>query len=355
MASHLTFRNLTDERDYPLLLELNHRSRQADNDLDPITIEVIANLLSNMDGLSAQQGVVIASQDEIPIGYSCLGWYSSRPETRLYYQISTLHPESRSLWPLLVAENERRLRVIAAGHPPVSECYFQAWASDQQKDWIAALENGGYRVARRFNNMLYALGEAPVKSLPAGLEIRPVLPEHMRIIWEAQKEMNSGLFENVTEDWLDEKFPAWLANPENNPRFWQVAWDGNNLAGMVLARIDDKENEKQSGKHGHTEHIFVRPQWRGRGLASALIARSLQVLKEQGVTEAELGVDAENESAAFRLYESLGYKTFSVDTWFRKAMKSLHKLLLWKLFKRSLHASRPGKDWKIFRWSRLPA
>ncbi len=115
MASHLTFRILTDERDYPLLLEINHHSRQADNDPDPITIEVIANLLSNMDGLTAQQGVVIASQDETPIDYSCLGWYSSRPDTRLYYQISTLHPERRSLWPLLVAENERRLRVTEAG------------------------------------------------------------------------------------------------------------------------------------------------------------------------------------------------------------------------------------------------
>ena len=62
---------------------------------------------------------------------------------------------------------------------------------------------------------------------------------------------------------------------------------------------------------------------RGRGLASALIARSLQVLKEQGASEAELGVDAENESAAFRLYERLGYRTFSVDTWYRKGVDTI--------------------------------
>jgi ribosomal protein S18 acetylase RimI-like enzyme len=142
----------------------------------------------------------------------------------------------------------------------------------------------------------------------------------MRMIWEAQREMNAGLFENVAEDWLDEKYPAWLANPANNPRFWQVAWEGEQLAGMVLARIDDQEFEKPGDRHGFTEHIYVRPGWRGRGLASALIARSLGVLKEQGVVEAELGVDAENESAAFRLYERIGYKTFSVDTWFRKPM-----------------------------------
>lgn len=64
----------------------------------------------------------------------------------------------------------------------------------------------------------------------------------------------------------------------------------------------------------------MRPQWRGRGLASALIAHSLEVLKEKGVSEVELGVDAENESGAFRLYQRLGYTTFSVDTWYRKRL-----------------------------------
>jgi len=332
----LTFRNLRDESDYPLLLELNRSSRQADHNDMPITLEDIAYTLAHqMDGLTPAQGVIIACQGDTPVGYSRLGWYSSRSETRLYYQVSFLCMEYRgrpdmstgqergfgpAFWPAMVMENERRLRAIASGHPPVPERYFQAWASDYNKDWMAVLGRCGYRVARRFNNMLYRLGEVPGKPVPAGLEIRPVLPEHMRKIWEAQKEMNAGLFENVADDWLEEKYPAWLANPENNPRFWQGAWDGEQLAGMVLAHIEEKENQERQRRRGYTEHIFVRPQWRGRGLASALIARSLQVLKEQGMEEAELGVDSENESAAFRLYESMGYRTYCVDTWFRKAL-----------------------------------
>jgi ribosomal protein S18 acetylase RimI-like enzyme len=56
-------------------------------------------------------------------------------------------------------------------------------------------------------------------------------------------------------------------------------------------------------------------------LASALITRSLQVLKEQGMDEAELGVDSENDSAAFQLYQKIGYKTDSIDTWFRKKIE----------------------------------
>jgi len=180
------------------------------------------------------------------------------------------------------------------------------------------LENTGYRVVRRFNNMIYDLREVRLDPFPAGFEIRPVRPEHMHAIWEAQKEMNAGLFENVIEDWQEDKFPVWLAAPAHEQRFWQVAWAGDQLAAIVLARIDDRENEGRKHKRGYTEHVFVRPQWRKRGLASALITRSLQVLKEQGMDEAELGVDSENESAAIGLYQKIGYKIASVDTWFRK-------------------------------------
>jgi mycothiol synthase len=319
--SGLSFRNLRGEEDYALLLELNGASREADHDPELVSLELIANVLDNMDGITATQGVIIACDGEKAVGYSRLGYYSSRPETRLYYQISFLIKEYREkgVWPLMVAENESRLRQLAVDPTGVRERYFQAWASDFQKDWIAVLESCGYRVTRRFNNMLFQLeGEISVKPLPPGLEVRPVLPEHMRSVWEAQKEMNAGLFENVAEDWVEEKFPVWLANPENNPRFWQVAWDGDRLAGMVLAHSDDKANLERDRKHSYTEHIFVRPAWRGRGLASALIGRSLQVLKEHGMSVAELGVDTENESAAFRLYENLGYRTYQVDTWFRK-------------------------------------
>jgi len=314
------------ESDYPLLLEINRSSRQADKNDETVSLEGIARALAQMDGLTPARGVLIASLADAPataIGYSRPGWYSSRADTRLYYQVSFLRQEyrDRGFWQTMVRQNELRLHEIAHEHPPVPQRLLQAWASDSQVDWISVLESTGYRVVRRFSNMLYLLGKAPSNSIPVGFETRPVRPEHMRCIWEAQKEMNEGLFENVAEDWREEKYPAWLENPSHTPQSWQVAWNGDRLAGMVLARIDEKENEERNRKRGYTEHIYVRPRWRKRGLASALIAQSLQVLRDQGMLEAELGVDSENESAAFNLYQRMGYKTFSIDTWFRKTME----------------------------------
>lgn len=79
----LTFRNFLGEQDYPLLLERHLSSRKADHDPEPVTLEVIANVLANLDGLTPEQGVIIASTNDTPIGYSRLGWYSSHPENRL--------------------------------------------------------------------------------------------------------------------------------------------------------------------------------------------------------------------------------------------------------------------------------
>ena len=168
--------------------------------------------------------------------------------------------------------------------------------------------------------MLRPLESIPAQELPVGIKVRPVQPEHYRSIWEAQKEVHKELFETVAENWTDGNYKAWLKNPSHTPHLWQVAWDGNQVAGMVLARINEAENRELDRKRGYTEHIFVRKPWRRCGLASALMIQSLRALKMQGMEEAELGVDSENESGAYEFYKRMGYQTFSTDIWFRKPM-----------------------------------
>jgi ribosomal protein S18 acetylase RimI-like enzyme len=221
----------------------------------------------------------------------------------------------------MMRQNEYRLREIAAGHPAATRRLFQAWATDTQLEWISVLESQGYRAVRYFFNMLHRLEDIPDRPLPAGLEIRPVRPDHFRSIWDVQKEEACDLFETVAEDWTEDKYQAWRDRPSHTPHLWQVAWDGDQVAGMVLTRIDQAEHEERGRRRGYTEHIFVRRPWRKRGLASALIASSLRVLKAHGMNEAELGVDSENQSGALGLYQRMGYQTDNTDTWFRKTME----------------------------------
>jgi len=324
----LTFRNLQGEADYLLILSIYLKCNEADQYFDPASLEDMKRWCSpsvrfdpNKDILFAVLGT--ARSESSVVGFSRLSWYTGLKGIRLYVQMSFLHPDWRDhgFWPGIVQQNERRLRQIAATHPDTPQRFYQAWATSTQVKWITTLESEGYKAVRHFNNMLHKLDVIPELEIPEGLEVRPVQAEHFRNIWEAQREVQMELFEVVAENWTDDRYDSWVANPSHTPQLWQVAWDGDQVAGMVLPRIDQEENRQLGRKRGYTEHVFVRRPWRKRGLAKALILRSLREFKELGIQEAELGVDSENESGAFAFYHRLGYETFSTDIWFRKPIE----------------------------------
>jgi ribosomal protein S18 acetylase RimI-like enzyme len=80
------------------------------------------------------------------------------------------------------------------------------------------------------------------------------------------------------------------------------------------------ENKALGVRRGWLDHVSVRRPWRRRGLASALIADSLRALRDEGMTEAALGVDAENLSGALRVYESQGFRAVRTSVSYRKAL-----------------------------------
>jgi ribosomal protein S18 acetylase RimI-like enzyme len=84
--------------------------------------------------------------------------------------------------------------------------------------------------------------------------------------------------------------------------------------------IDAQENKEYNRKRGYVEGISVQRPWRGKGVAKALIARSLKLLKSRGMTEAALGVDTENPSGAVHLYLKMGFKAHKKSATYRKPM-----------------------------------
>ena len=61
----------------------------------------------------------------------------------------------------------------------------------------------------------------------------------------------------------------------------------------------------------------IAPDQQGRRLGRALTVAGMRHLAEQGLDEILLYVDAEN-TAAFRLYESLGFERWHVDVMFSR-------------------------------------
>ena len=158
----------------------------------------------------------------------------------------------------------------------------------------------------------------PDAELPAGIELRPVREADHRRIWDADIEAFKDHWEPRERDESD--FEATFTYPELDTSLWRVAWDADEVVGLVMNAIFREENAKIGLDVGWLEHVSVRKAWRGRGIAKALIASSLRVLREQGMAFAALGVDGENLTGALRLYEQLGFRRHQTWIAYRKPM-----------------------------------
>jgi ribosomal protein S18 acetylase RimI-like enzyme len=255
------------------------------------------------------------------VAYNRTLWYQQADGTRIYMVFGFLLPEwrRRGIGTAMLRWGETRLRQIAAEHPQDGARFFQSWTEESEYGTIALLEQEGYRPVRWSVEMKRDLSEPfPKAALPAGLKVRPVEPEHMRLIWDAAAEA-------FRDHWgysppKESDYQEWLDDPHADPSLWKIAWDDEQVAGMVQNFINQDENEEYERLRGYTEGICVRRPWRKRGLARALIVQSMQMFKEMDMNETALGVDAENLSGALNLYKSVGYRAVKRSATYRKAM-----------------------------------
>lgn len=153
---------------------------------------------------------------------------------------------------------------------------------------------------------------------PPGLEVRPVRPEDHRAIWDADCEAFLDHHDPAIRDEND--FLDWYAQPNLDTSLWRVAWAGDEVAGSVMTFIWSEENERLGIARAWLEHVSVRRPWRGRGLASALITMTLEMLRDAGLEDAVLGVHAANPTGAVAVYERCGFEVHRRWTLWRRPL-----------------------------------
>ena len=182
----------------------------------------------------------------------------------------------------------------------------RSFALDEEAGARGLLLGEGFVTIRYgFEMRRYLTGALPDHLLPGGLEMRPVTPDQHRTIFDADNEAFEDHWGHRPTDEAD--FQAEFHGPDVDTALWCVAWDGDQVAGVVMNAIYRGENEELGIRRGWLEHVSVRRPWRGRGVAKALCAASFRVLRDQGMDEAWLGVDGSNPTGAVRLYEGLGF------------------------------------------------
>jgi ribosomal protein S18 acetylase RimI-like enzyme len=302
------------------ITDIHNESRLAAGGLSVRTAEGFLNAYGHAVNCDLSKDLRLAEADGRPVGYARVSWGDEVRGDRVHDQAIFVRPDAPAgTLDAVLYWAEGRCREIAASLPADRPAMLGAFLGLETVATRATLEERGYRAVRySFGMVRPTLDDIPDRSLPDGVEVRPVRPEHLRAIWAAEVAAFAGHWGTTVQDGGEAGWEEFRNDPLNDFPLWQVAWAGDTVVGMVRPFIRPEEFAVFEARRGWTESISTHPDWRGRGIAKALIARALAALRERGMTEAALGVDAGNETGALAIYRSMGFVERSRQTDYRK-------------------------------------
>ena len=234
--------------------------------------------------------------------------YGGRNEDASVY----LHPEAdQALYaPLVDLLVERGgERAAAAGHAD-HELVF--WCTNEVV-LEATVAAAGARKVKTFAQMRRQLdGTEGGLPLPDGVTISGVDPDdeaamrEFHAVYQASFAVHFSFEPSAYEAWRAHLTAA-VGTPYDQ---WLVA----RADGVVVGVMQAADRDEDGG--GWVRNLGVLPAARGRGIARALLDQAFAVFHARGYTWAGLGVDLQNETGAYRLYESVGMQIlYKADAW----------------------------------------
>jgi GNAT superfamily N-acetyltransferase len=324
----VTFRLGTDlDAHLPGLWAAQDAARVADGELERSSLEGMSAYYRHLERFDPGRDLLlaVAGDERRIVGYTRVEWNDSNDGERWYEAVGVVHPDwrGRGIGARFLAWSEQRRVEIAGQHAAAGGAgdrvrALTTFIFDGDVGGRDLLDGAGYVPFRRFATMRRPdLDDLPTLPMPDGLEVRPIPRETaaLRRVFDADVEAFRDHF--GWSEGSDERFAGFVEEPETDPELWLVAFDGDEVAGAVLNGIHVSPEGHRSG---WLDSIFTRRPWRQRGLARALIARSLALLRDHGMADASLGVDLTNPNQALALYESCGFRTVSSSTAYRKPL-----------------------------------
>lgn len=306
---NLVIRPYAGESDLPEIVRVTNAEMAADGVKErESATSLAAEFRHASDAFDASRDVLVAEVDGVVVGSVRVSWVDTTDGTREYRSRGTVDPawRRRGIGRRLLHAARDLMTARASEHPTERPTVAGMWIDERQVARAALATSEGYAPVRWFFEMERSLDPLPeLLAMPEGLEVRPVTVDDAPQIWRADHDA----FQDHWGGWdpSEASMRRWIESQEFDPAMFVVAWDGGEIAGAVLNAIYADENEELGLHRGWLDSVFTRRAWRGRGLARALIGRSLHLLAQRGMDTAALGVDADNPSGALRLYESCGF------------------------------------------------
>jgi mycothiol synthase len=303
----LTFRPFRGPEDYAGMATLINDVVAEEGEGEPTTADTIATQYAHLQRSDkAKDMMMVADPDGRLVAYTRVGWNDVSEGYRAYHIVFHAVSEITGLADRVLEWGVARATELANADEHADR-RLVTWSTDGSNDERAIRAVGGFEPYAWSAVMVRPhLRDIPDAALPSGVDIRPVEDRHLRAIWESDIEAfrdHHGYVEQDETDWAKFRDEAGLGTA-----LWQVAWAGDIVVGQVRTRVNEGEAELRRRRRAWTEDISTRREWRGQGVASALIAASLRQLASLGFDEAALGVDLDNPTGALSVYERLGFQ-----------------------------------------------
>ncbi|MBA2265056.1 MAG: GNAT family N-acetyltransferase [Chloroflexi bacterium] len=318
----LRFRHFGGKDDLPAMLRVYSAAHIADGIEEVITLEQMKLNYATLVHCDPARDIVVAEVDGQVVAYARVFWNDLVEGGRSYENFGFVHPDwrRRGIGGAMHRHNDERLRQIAAEHTDVSPKWLGSEGVDTDAGNAVLLIKDGYEPVRFFYEMVApTLDGIQAPPMPEGIDLRPATRDQYRTLWLAAAEAFRDHWGET--EWVEADWDRFVADPDNDdPRFWRVGWDGDQVAGVIMTTVPAEENEQHGRARIYVAGVSVRRPWRRRGLARALLASSLVGAREAGFTSASLGVDTNSPTGANTLYESLGFAPEQTFTSYRKPM-----------------------------------
>jgi len=204
------------------------------------------------------------------------------------------------------------------------------WSHGRHPGAAALAAQLGFRQVRSLWQMRRSLyAELPAVTLPPGVTVRTFRPGKDDAAWTA---LNAAAFRDHQEQgsWTEEDLRRRMAEPWFDPAGFFLAERAGRLVGFHWTKVHGgDEPHDVKGPHAHEGHghapigevyvVGVDPAEQGTGLGKALTLTGLRHLRQRGLPDAMLYVDADN-SAAIRLYTALGFTRWQIDVMFSRGV-----------------------------------
>ncbi|MCT1384981.1 GNAT family N-acetyltransferase [Brachybacterium sp. p3-SID1565] len=324
-SSPLTWTSLRPE-DAGALAALANRIHIHDGD-EQVADEPSMREWLTMPGLDLQADTVAVRDGDELVAYGAVSVsISTDRDGRVRTGVSGgVAPEHRrgGIGTRILELTERRGAQLATERHPGRPAHFRAfggidapagqdpYSPGGRRDARALLERRGYRRARSWSEMAFDLTGTPLPEVEVdGVEIIAPGPQHReptRLAHVAAFADHWGSTAPSFEQWA-----VWWSAHTARTAQSAVAVDPE---GTVLGYAVASEHKPSVL---HLVLVGTRPEARGRGIARAVIARSLRAAADAGYQRAELEVDSESLTGAGRLYESLGFTVHQVSATYEK-------------------------------------